>query len=72
MTPRTLLAQFPGRCGACGERIHEGDPIRYSAESWSNFIHDDCDAAPAADPLAALHAVCQTCWLAHPAGTCDR
>ena len=70
MSTQTFLAKFPGRCGACGERIHEGDPIRYSAESWSNFIHDDCDdRAPMPE---RVHPVCDVCWLTHPEGACDR
>jgi hypothetical protein len=64
-------ARFAGRCGACDERIHEGDPIRFAAEGGYT-IHDDCDAIPTTDPLAATHPVCSTCWLTHPEGTCDR
>lgn len=62
-------ARFPGRCGACCERIHEGDLIRFSAES-SNFIHDDCSGHE--QPPERTHPVCDVCWLTHPEGACDR
>ena len=38
-------ARYNGRCGACDERIHEGDPIRFDGESATNFVHADCAAA---------------------------
>lgn len=67
-------ARYNGRCGSCGEPIREGDPIRFDAESATNFVHDDCGAAEtrAPDPLAAEHPVCPKCWLTHPEGACDR
>ena len=67
-----FLARYAGRCGSCDERFHEGDPIRFDANSVTNFVHDDCAAVTASDPLAADHPVCQACWLTHPGGACDR
>ena len=65
----TFPARFPGRCNGCDERIHVDDPVRMTDDG---VIHDDCAAIPTADPLAAPYAVCTTCWLTHPEGTCDR
>lgn len=63
-------ARYPGRCGACDERIHEGDSIRFDAESATNFVHDDCTEHEPVEPKD--HPVCSTCWLTHPQGACDR
>ena len=66
-------ARFPGTCGLCEERIHEGDPIRpteQGEESSTTFVHADCEAAAPPEPVE--HPVCPVCWLTHPAGVCDR
>lgn len=66
-------ARFPGRCGACDERIHEGDLIRFSAESATNFIHDDCeDAAPVERPTAPPCGKCFMVPAANGECGCDR
>lgn len=67
-------ARYPGRCGTCDERIHEGDPIRMvdNGDGDRFAAHDDCDTVPTTDPLATTNPVCQTCWLTHPEGACDR
>jgi hypothetical protein len=67
---RPFPARYPGACPACDERIREGDLIRFTEGNYT--VHDDCDAIPSRDPLAAAHPVCQVCWLTHPAGACDR
>lgn len=60
-------ARFPGRCASCTERVHEGDPIRMTD---NGAVHDDCvDVEPEERPEPP---VCQTCWLVHPKGACDR
>lgn len=64
----TFPARYPGRCGACDERIYEGDQIRFDADS--TVIHGDCtehEPKPVRE-----NPVCTTCWLAHPVGACDR
>lgn len=62
-------AQFGGKCVSCGEGIRVDDPIRMTD---AGAVHDDCDSVPTTDPLATIHPVCQTCWLTHPNGECDR
>jgi len=63
----TFPARYPGRCGACSERIHEGDPIKMVDDV---AVHDDCDTLPAI-PLRE-NPVCPKCWLTHPKGACER
>lgn len=63
-------ARHNGRCGACDERINEDDLIRFDAHSATNFVHANCsDHEP---PEMRENPVCQTCWLTHPEGACDR
>ena len=62
-----FLARYPGRCILCDERIHEGDPIVMTDDGAR---HDDCEEA--APPEPRENPVCQTCWLTHPEGACDR
>lgn len=65
----TFPARYPGRCGACDERIHEGDPIRFSAESATNFVHADCEAA--APPERKPQPMCPRCFTELPVtGVC--
>ena len=63
----TFPARYPGRCVECGEGIYEGMPIRMADDG---AVHDDCDTAAPPEPVE--HPVCQTCWLTHPEGACDR
>lgn len=60
-------ARYPGRCAACGDRIHEGDPIRMTT---TGAVHDDCDDTPAT--TRPEPAPCPVCWLTNPEGACDR
>jgi len=65
----TLMARYSGICPDCGGRWQPGDLIR--ADEDQAWKHATCpDAEP--DALIAQHAVCQTCWLTHPEGACDR
>lgn len=69
---RVIEARYPGTCPECGGRIAEGDTIRldeYGIDE-AEWRHDVCPDQP--DPLDAGNPVCQTCWLAHPKGACDR
>lgn len=68
MSANPFPACFPGRCGACGEGISVDEPIRFDAESDTNYVHDNCaDREPAPERPVV---VCQTCWLTKPCG-CD-
>lgn len=68
----TLMARWSGECPNCGERWQPGDLIRSEQPdpgdlpAWQHAVCSDDD------PLEATHPVCQTCWLTHPEGECDR
>lgn len=68
-----IQARYSGTCSECGGRWAEGGPIRkvpgahFPDPGW---MHDVCPDAP--DDLTVRHGVCQTCWLDHPEGACDR
>ena len=63
----TITARYPGTCPECGGRWSEGDPINAPRGRWQ---HEVCPDTP--DDLAVRHGICQTCWLDHPEGACDR
>lgn len=52
----TFPARHPGRCGACEERIREGNLVRYAENV---LVHDDCDAAALVE--ATPRPVCPDC-----------
>ena len=54
-----MIAQHPGWCPACDDRIHRGDDITASPDGWQ---HRDCGA-----PDTPTNP-CPTCW---PVGPCD-
>lgn len=62
-------ARYDGRCGACDERIYEGDMIEFSGESATNFMHTDCAAA--APPERVQQPICPRCYTELPVtGAC--
>jgi hypothetical protein len=61
-------AKLSGVCYECGLRINPGDPIA-RADAFRAWRHVTC---PEEVDLTAPHPVCQTCWLTHPEGACDR
>ena len=68
----TLPARYSGTCPECGGRWQPGDLIRaeaYDPGCLPEWRHAAC---PDDDPLTATHPICQTCWLTHPEGACDR
>ena len=66
----TLQARFSGTCPECGERWQPGDFIRADEPQPGTLPSWKHAACP--DPLATTNPVCQTCWLTHPEGACDR
>lgn len=63
---RTFDARYGGRCSACEERIHEGDPVRFHEDA---LVHDDCTTA--APRERAPQPICQKCFTELPvAGDC--
>lgn len=64
-----FAARYDGRCGACDERIYEGDMIRFDAASDSNFVHDDCAASAPREPKP--QPICPRCFTELPVtGVC--
>lgn len=69
----TLMARWSGTCPECGETWQPGDLIRsestYDGPTGTSPVwqHAVCP-----DPLDTNNPVCQTCWLTHPEGACDR
>lgn len=66
----SLMARWSGTCPECGETWQPGDFIRADEPepgSLPTWQHTVCP-----DPLLAKHGVCQTCYLDHPKGECDR
>jgi hypothetical protein len=39
-----FLAQYHGRCPACGDEIDPGDEVTYNRDD--ELVHDDCDDEP--------------------------
>lgn len=71
----SVQARYSGTCGECGSRWSEDDPIRTSiAYGASDAIrvwqHVVCPDVPSDFEHHAP--VCETCWLSHPEGACDR
>lgn len=63
---RTFEARYNGRCAACDERIHEGDPVRFADDA---LVHDDCAAA--APKERAPLPICSRCFTELPVtGVC--
>jgi hypothetical protein len=58
----SFLARYPGVCGSCDDRIHEGDEIRMEA---GVAIHADCDA-PSTHERAIAERTCTRCFLVKP------
>lgn len=71
----TIPARWSGTCSECGGRWQPGDLIRCGGtgaphtDGTSCWVHAVCSDD---DPLEHDHPVCQTCWLTHPEGACDR
>jgi hypothetical protein len=62
----SLQARYSGLCPECDQWWAPGDLIRTNERrEWRHVV---CPA----DDLTPDHPVCQTCWLAHPEGACDR
>lgn len=63
---RTFEARYNGRCGACDERIREGDTVRFDGD---DLVHADC--ATSAPREQAPRPVCPECFTEIPvAGVC--
>ena len=67
----TARARYRGKCIYCGEWWPEGDLIKTvdDGATRTGYAHADCDAA---DAEPSRRPACQTCWLEHPEGACDR
>ena len=65
----SIQARYSGTCPDCGERWQPGDLIRVVPDDQRPGVwrHAVCP-----DPLTDTNPVCQTCWLTHPEGACDR
>ncbi|MCT7373207.1 hypothetical protein [Mycolicibacterium llatzerense] len=63
----SFQAKYPGRCVSCGERIHEGEWVRY--EDDDSLVHDNCDEAPDVDAPQRNERKCPDCFTIH-AGEC--
>lgn len=70
----TIQARFPGTCPECGGRWAEGDLIRIipNDQRPGFWRHAVCPDDPADPSLKPGESVCQSCWLVHPEGACDR
>lgn len=67
----TIQARYSGLCPECGGRWEPGDAIDTAEPgNLSRWKHAACPDQP--DDLAVRHGICQTCWLDHPEGACDR
>lgn len=83
----SIQARYAGTCPECGGRWEPGDPIRpvvgddgyllrreaieaRRAQGLNLWQHAVCPDTP--DDLTVRHGICQTCWLDHPEGACDR
>ena len=64
-----ITALYSGVCPECGGRWQPGDQIRVAEGAWR---HAECPDDLGEFDLKPTEAVCQTCWLVHPAGACDR
>ena len=68
----TLPARYSGTCPECGDRWQFGDLIRAEETRPGDLPAWQHAVCPDDDPLTAAHPACQTCWLTHPEGACDR
>jgi hypothetical protein len=59
-------ASYPGKCGACGDRIHPGDQINYCDGAT---IHAFCDDRVDPDEPRRTERKCPDCFMIH-AGEC--
>lgn len=68
-----IQARYSGTCIECGGRWEPNDLIRGHAVVGGQsgyWAHDVCpDVASDFEHHAP---VCETCWLSHPEGACDR
>lgn len=64
----TFVARYPGRCPACDERIHVGDPLTFRDGGYT--VHEDCESIDVQDRPELEP--CPVCWLTHQDGACDR
>ena len=55
----TFAAKYPGRCGACDEKIAPDDPCAYSEDV---IVHADCGPA-IARAARAVRPVCDRCFM---------
>ena len=68
----TIRARYSGVCPDCDEKWQPGDLIRsrpVGAEHHETWHHAVCPD-PTIDHL--IGKPCDTCWLIHPEGACDR
>lgn len=65
----SFTARYAGVCHDCDQPFQAGTDVAYRPGSKSP-VHNVCPDEPS-EPLRE-HPVCQTCWLTHPVGTCDR
>ena len=59
-------AKYSSQCPACGERIHEGQQVRYEDDF---VVHDDCPDLIDADAPRRTERKCPDCFTIH-AGEC--
>lgn len=59
-----FAARWTGFCTDCEEGIRPGEQI--VTDGHDGYEHVRCRQEPRPNP------VCQTCWLTHPEGACDR
>ena len=62
----TFTARYSSQCPACGERIHEGQQVRYEDDF---VVHDDCPDLIDADAPRRTERKCPDCFTIH-AGEC--
>lgn len=62
----TFQAKYPGKCAACGERINEGQHVRYEDDF---LVHDDCPDPINPDQPGRQERKCPDCHTIH-AGEC--
>lgn len=59
-------AKHPGHCSACGERIRQGEYVRYEDDF---LVHDDCPADIDPERPGRQERKCPDCFTIH-AGEC--
>lgn len=76
-----FIAQFPGTCATCSNRVREGEMINKVSLGYAHvdcedpdltgtlFAEWDATRPDEPDPLAVTSAVCPRCFIAH-AGEC--